>query len=520
VSAWDRLRRRPANGTPPPAGDERPPRLALGMWKRFVLGGLAVVLLSAATLSTAVLLEVKDIADRIARLGGPPLKLTDSRGRSVLTAAEAGQPQTFLLLGSDRRIGDRQPPRSDTMMLVRIDPHNQAISVMSLPRDLKVRFPGIGTRKLNFAYQHGGPRLAVQTIQRLLNVPINHVIDTNFMGFRALVEAIGCVYVDVDRRYYNADTGPGGYAAINIQEGYQRLCGKAALQYVRYRHTDTDLVRAARQQDFLRQAKAQVSTRRLLDNRDRLIDALMRHVRTDIRGSRDVLRVANLVAYAILNNQPVREVPFRAVIAPWKPGEPSYVVAKPAWVRQSVRRFMTGAPTAGPQGRLKPSPADRRAARKRAGRGSTRRVVRGLEDAAYEGRLLAGMAARQLPYPVFYLTRRIPGSVYARQEPRVYRIRDQRGRTHWSYRMVLKFGEVPEYYGLQGTTWRTPPILAGPHRTRRINGRTYLLYSDGGRLSLVAWRTPRATYWISNTLLRSISNGRMLDLAVSTAATG
>src|SRR5436305_1048712 len=104
----------------------------------------------------------------------------------------------------------------------------------------------------------------------LLEVKINHVIDINFAGFKALVDYLGCVYVQVDRRYYHSNDGLGvgqTYDEINIQPGYQKLCGNDALHYVRYRHTDTDLVRAARQQDFLRQIKNQVGAGGLVARR-------------------------------------------------------------------------------------------------------------------------------------------------------------------------------------------------------------------------------------------------------------
>ena len=132
---------------------------------------------------------------------------------------------------------------------------------MSIPRDLKVEIPGYGTDKFNAAYTYGGPKLTLQVVKELTGLPINHVVNVDFLGFVRAVDAIGCVYVDVDRRYYHSNVGvPASeqYAEINVQPGYQLLCGKKALQYVRYRHTDTDLVRSARQQDFLSDARQRV----------------------------------------------------------------------------------------------------------------------------------------------------------------------------------------------------------------------------------------------------------------------
>ena len=93
---------------------------------------------------------------------------------------------------------------------------------------------------------------------------INHVVNVDFLGFAQAVNAIDCVYIDVDRHYYHSNVGLPAelqYDEINVQPGYQRLCGEDALDYARYRHTDTDIVRAARQQDFLREARQRVPAR-------------------------------------------------------------------------------------------------------------------------------------------------------------------------------------------------------------------------------------------------------------------
>jgi anionic cell wall polymer biosynthesis LytR-Cps2A-Psr (LCP) family protein len=94
---------------------------------------------------------------------------------------------------------------------------------------------------------------------------VNHIVDVNFAGFEDLVNAIGCVYTDVDHRYYNNTAGLTDYSSIDIQPGYQKLCGDqaitGALAFVRFRHTDSDIVRNARQQDFIRWAKDQYGSR-------------------------------------------------------------------------------------------------------------------------------------------------------------------------------------------------------------------------------------------------------------------
>jgi anionic cell wall polymer biosynthesis LytR-Cps2A-Psr (LCP) family protein len=109
-----------------------------------------------------------------------------------LTVALPSQPVDILVIGSDRRVG--QPDlgaRSDTLMVVRLDPGTGSISMLSIPRDLQVDIPGYGLNKINAAYSFGGARLAVQTVKQLLDVPINDFVDLNFDGFRTVVDRLG-----------------------------------------------------------------------------------------------------------------------------------------------------------------------------------------------------------------------------------------------------------------------------------------------------------------------------------------
>ena len=112
-------------------------------------------------------------------------------------------------------------------------------------------------------------------MRNLLNIPIHHYVRVTFWGFRGAVDRLGCVYVDVDRRYFNDNSPPNGgggtYAVIDVAAGYQKLCGQDALSYVRYRHLDNDLVRAARQQDFLGEAKDQIGVNGVFSDRKELL---------------------------------------------------------------------------------------------------------------------------------------------------------------------------------------------------------------------------------------------------------
>jgi hypothetical protein len=105
--------------------------------------------------------------------------------------------------------------------------------------------------------------------------------------------------------------------------------------------------------------------------------------------------------------------------------------------------------------------------------------------------------------------------------PRAYLLHDRQGVAHYSYRLTLVMNPaLGQYYGVQGTTWLNPPILNSPSGTRSVNGKTLLLYANGSKLSLVAWRTPHAVYWISNTLTDDISNRQMIAIAASFTRAG
>jgi LCP family protein required for cell wall assembly len=181
----------------------------------------------------------------------------------------ANQPATALVLGYDHRASDGAgPSRSDTLMLVRIDPQHKTIALLSLPRDLSVNIPGYGTRKINEAYTLGRSRLALDTVKSLLGVQINYLIPVDFAAFRRVVDTFHGVYIDVDRRYYNRNVGTAAtdYSNIDLPPGYQWLSGGQALQYVRYRHTDSDIFRLARQQAFVREFKRRLDLTGAIEN--------------------------------------------------------------------------------------------------------------------------------------------------------------------------------------------------------------------------------------------------------------
>ena len=499
------------------------------MW-RFVLAAVVVIGFTAATTAVAALLQVQNVVN--------DLNLTKPFKEDVgVVLPPSGAPQTILVIGSDHRAGTPfSSANTDTMMLVRIDDSSSTINVLSVPRDLEVELPSgggvMGHYKLNAAYSFGGPKLLIETLKTQVfpGLQINHIVDVNFGAFSGLVDAIGCVYTDVDHRYYN-NTAQTGYSSIDIQPGYQKLCGTQALQFVRFRHTDSDLVRNARQQDFIRWAKDAYGVGRILANKDRLLRIFGAHVQTDagLHSLDGLINLFDLVVNAA--GHQIKQIPFPAQFLPCGGGTgqtPCYVTASSGAEAAVFHEFMT--PTVGP---ASPHAAPAIAQGKKKARKPARASTAGLTADAGDGHSQAaqlGHIGMKVYYPrlieagsnyCFAITGNCnsypnPGYEYAHSYPRAYEIHAPGGAIYPAYRLTLELNPVlGEYYGIEGTTWRHPPILNNPTQTQIVNGKLLYEYFNGHKLSLVAYRTRTGVYWVSNSLIDNIPNSQLIGIAAS-----
>jgi LCP family protein required for cell wall assembly len=216
------------------------------------------------------------------------------RAAKTLDVPLPGQPAIALVVGYDHRASDGKgtPSRSDTLMLVRADPSYDSISLLSFPRDMSVSIQCPGRTpfvdKIAHAYMYCGPQGSLDTVKQVTGIPINYLITVNFRGFRQMVDRLGGLWIDVDRRYFNDRGGPGGYAKINLRPGYQRLTGRRALDFVRYRHTDSDLFRVARQQQFVKAFKNQVQSSFSPTSLPKVVNAITNNVEVAQGGGADV----------------------------------------------------------------------------------------------------------------------------------------------------------------------------------------------------------------------------------------
>ena len=595
---------------------EGPSRSRLGLLGKVAMWlGIACLVIATGTAGGAYLYFHESVAAVAAKT--PEVR----KAARQLDIALPGQPAVALIIGYDARKGEGTAGRSDTLMLLRADPATDSMSLLSFPRDLRVEIRCPGTNpffdKINAAYATCGPQGSLQTVRLLTGLQINYLITVNFRGFRQIVDRLDGAWIDVDRRYFNDRGGPLGYATINLRPGYQQLTGRQTLDYVRYRHADSDLYRVARQQQFVKAFKGQIQEKFAPVALPKVVNAITNNVEVAQGGGVDVdggtvlsyalfayglprgrvfqTRIEGLegvsdlttdsenvtkaistfthpdiessekaTAVALGEKRKARApaprqttitvlngngVTGSASTAGYLLDRRSYDVVTPPnglpanapsfdYFRTQVYfdRSRRGAQEAGQKvanlfasaelkplpreisqlangamltivvgqtfhGSLAPAPIDQTPKRERPN------VVYGPNAAIDELR----ERRDRVPFPLMVPTVIERSSWTDSTMPaRLYWIDD--GKKHKAVRLVYRMGSN-EYWGVQMTDWDDAPVLADKSHTRRIGGRVYDLYYNGPKLHMVVLNTPKADYWVVNTVLDRISNETMLAIA-------
>lgn len=506
--------------------DERPPAPGLSMVKRFAIAAVLIVALSAGATVTVALNKITTLAEEVFP------KLNQIQAPSgVVTAEYNGGPKTFLVLGSDRRVGAKDsydkedPPHSDTILLVRFDPEQGQTSVMSIPRDLLVNIQThwgayYPQQKVNAAYtfgsQHAGTKggmiLAAETIEREVfpSLKLNGIVDVSFKGFIEVVDTLGCAYVNVDHHYYGGGTPEENYTHIDIQPGYQRLCYENALDYVRYRHDDSDFVRVARQQDFLRDLREQINPGNELGQIETVAKAVGRAIATTFHASAsELIELAKLIAFS--QTKPLRQIRFKTTNVDAQIGGGSYVTSSPGLEQETLSEFLNGHE----QPQLPASTATASHHSSRHGHAHAKHGFSpgslGLVPTSSAGDAEVAKSAVEVPFRVLYPS--LQTGAAEQQQVRAYALKDQQNGLHHAY-VVVWHVNIGGYYDFEGTDWPNPPLFAHA-RTQVIDGREYWLVDDGSHIHALGWRDHDIVYWLTNTLLEELSNQQMLALAKS-----
>lgn len=219
-------------------------------WVKFLL----VLLLLVGAVAAYYLIPIYNFASNISNKTGEETIFNKEQDKKNPPPKWEGTDRVnILVLGSDtRESNENNRPRSDSMILLSIDPVTKEAAMMSILRDLYVKIPGHGQNRINAALAYGGPNLAMKTTSDLLNVPIQYYAYTDFEGFIALVDAIGGITIDVEKDMKYTDSADKHQYDINLKKGVQHMDGKTALQYVRYRGDNLhNIGRSERQRKFM-----------------------------------------------------------------------------------------------------------------------------------------------------------------------------------------------------------------------------------------------------------------------------
>jgi LCP family protein required for cell wall assembly len=261
--------------------------LVSGVYTLFLVGGLASAYLFYGSL--------RDIFAYSTVSSSVELPLVADSASLAESVPDWSQKErvNILLLGVDQRPGEEGPWRSDTMIIVSVDPRSVTAGALSIPRDLYVEIPGYGERRINMAHFLGdayhypgeGPGLAMKTIEYNFGVPVHYYIRVDFQGFREIIDYLGGITIDVEEEIwdYRYPDGQYGYSTVHIPAGAQVMNGRTALQYARTRHGGSDFDRLRRQQQVLMATRAKALRLELIPKIPLLARTMGHAVKTNLQ---------------------------------------------------------------------------------------------------------------------------------------------------------------------------------------------------------------------------------------------
>ncbi|WP_458354826.1 polyisoprenyl-teichoic acid--peptidoglycan teichoic acid transferase TagU [Peribacillus frigoritolerans] len=200
-------------------------------------------------------------------------RTTDKRTKDLALSDQ--EPFSMLMLGVDERDGDKG--RSDTMIVLTVNPQKKSVKMLSIPRDTRTEIVGHGTQdKINHAFAFGGAKMSMDTVENFLDIPIDYYMKINMEGFKDIVDAVGGVTVQNDLDF----TSDG----IHFAKGTHNLNGKEALAYSRMRHDDPsgDFGRQSRQRAIIEAVIKEGASLSSLTKFDEVFDALGNNIQTNL----------------------------------------------------------------------------------------------------------------------------------------------------------------------------------------------------------------------------------------------
>ena len=226
--------------------------------------------------------------------------------------------KNIVVMGCDIRKDD--VGRSDTLFVVMLDKSIKNAALLSVPRDTRVKIKGHGWDKINAAFAYGGQKLTRETVQDFLGIKLDNYVLVDFRGFKGLVDAVGGVDINVEKRMYYYDPYDG--FEIDLRPGMQHMDGKTAMQYVRYRDEEGDIGRIRRQQKFLMALYRHIASKNIIAKIPGVSKQIMSMVKTDL-SLKEMVELGNVMRDMVEKD---------GLKMSMVPGEPEYIDGISYWI--------------------------------------------------------------------------------------------------------------------------------------------------------------------------------------------
>ena len=207
-------------------------------------------------------------------------------------------------------------------MIATLDPKKKKAAILSIPRDTRVKIQVHGFDKINAAYAYGGHKLTQSTVENLLGVEMEHYVLINVNAFTKIIDAIGGVDINVEKRmYYEDPWDDNGGLVINLYPGQQHMDGKTAITYVRYRDEEGDIGRIARQQKFMQAVMDKLTSPAIIPRIPAIIGEVVDCIDTD-------LSVKQMIEFM----SALKDAQARGLQTEMLPGKPMYIGGISYWL--------------------------------------------------------------------------------------------------------------------------------------------------------------------------------------------
>jgi polyisoprenyl-teichoic acid--peptidoglycan teichoic acid transferase len=451
--------------------------------------------------------------------------LAEKPSTTLVSIAQSPEAMNIILLGSDNRSKTSdEGSRSDTIMVLHVDPKLDFATLLSIPRDLYVSIAGHGKNRINAAYAYGGAELTIKTVKNLLGLDINKYVEVGFGAFEKIVDSLGGVYLDIDRLYDTESPRP-----THLQPGYRLVSGSDALLFARYRFDqNVDFGRMIRQQRVLAAVREQAMGWSLPLKVPSLAGTILDETATNLSAN----ELINLAYWLVkLDGNHIKQIVITAdskridsmvVLVPDKdtikaavtklltaPGSESTATTE-SGETTTTSSDSGGATltTTASEPETTTSTSTESTSTTETAQGTTKVANAAMWKAAQEEAGFTLEAPSYLP----------PNLDYAYKMPETggtYQI-DPKGKSKPAVRMMYRYKSADLYVGITATTWTDAPVASKGVEVEQ-DGIKYTVVGTSGKVDHIWWKKDKVLYWISNTLMYTVNEKELLKMAASMA---